>query len=211
MPFTDLPFLKSIKITAMTDNDIEPLASYLKSKAIHKPLSFQYTPDLIVNRLKSWPGFHKENFLIARDIRGRIVGCVAPWKASNISSINVLNYSGFGETLYSFSRFFSLFKFIKRLPPVGGTIPVKFLTHFYADNPDIFASLLAEVFRITGRDEILTYTHFRKTPLTMPPRNFFFSRIPFSIYTVLPADRTLPEFLHVHKVSPPPELEPVMI
>lgn len=211
VPFTDLPFLKSIKIQPLSDNDLEPLAAYLKSKSLHKPLCFPYSVDLLLERFKTWKGFHKENFLIAKDKHNNIIGSVAPWKASQIFNISVLNYSGFGETIYTFSKFFSLFKFVKRLPPVGGQLNMKFLTHLYADNPDIFAALLAEVFRTTQSDELLSYPHFHKTPLTMPPRNFLTSQIPFSIYAILPPEKALPDFLQLHKVTPPPEIEPILI
>lgn len=211
VPFTDLPFLNSIKIAPMEPKDLEPLAAYLKSKAIYKPLSFPYSVDLLQERFKMWRGFEMHNFLIAKDSRGNIIGSVAPWKASQILGISVLNYTGFGETIYTFSKYFSYFGFVKRLPPVGGQVNMKFLTHLYADNPDIFAALLAEAFRTTQKDELLSYAHFHKTPLTMPPQNFLSSRIPFSIYTILPPEKPLPDFLQLHKVTPPPEIEPILV
>ncbi|MES2769758.1 MAG: hypothetical protein V4596_11495 [Bdellovibrionota bacterium] len=211
VPFTDLPFLKSIKIAPMSPNDLEPLASYLKSRALHKPLSFPYSVDLLLERFKKWKGFDMHNFLIAKDSRNNIIGCVAPWKASHILGISVLNYTGFGETIYEFSKWMSYFGFVKRLPAIGGEVKMKFLTHLYADNPDIFGALLAEVFRTTQKDELLSYPHFNKTPLTMPPKNFLSSKLPFSIYTILPPEKPLPDFLQLHKVTPPPEIEPILV
>jgi len=210
-PFSDLPFLSTIKISQMQKEDLEPLAYYLKSKAIHKPLSFPYSVALLEERFKNWHGFEMSNFLIARDSKKNIIGCVAPWKGSQISNITVTNYSGFGETAYSFSKWFSMFNFVKRLPPIGGSLKVKYLTHFYADNPDIFASLLSEAFRVAEKNELLSYAHFFKTPLTMPPKMFFTSRIPFSIYSVMPPDKSIPEFLLPQKVTPPPEIEPILV
>jgi hypothetical protein len=195
----------------LTENDIEPLAHFLRSKTLHRPLSFPYTADLIQHRLTNWPGFNKENFILAKDSRGNIVGSAAPWKASQIFNVNVLNYSGFGETIYAFSRWFSLFKFVKKLPRIGETLPLKFITHLHADNPDIFGALLAESFRITSREELLTYIHFNGMPLTLPPKSFLISQIPFAMYTVLPPEKPLPEFLQLHKATPPPELESVLI
>jgi hypothetical protein len=195
----------------MTMNDLEPLASYLKSKAVHKPLSFPYSADLLMQRFAKWPGFEMKNFLIAKDSRKNIIGCAAPWKASQILSISVSKYSGFGETIYSFSKWFSYFNFVKRLPPAGQELKIKFLTHLYADNPDIFATILAEAFRITQKNELLCYPHFDRTPLTLPPKNFLTSKMPFSIYTVMPPEKPLPEFLQTHKVTPPPEIEPILV
>ncbi len=211
IPFSDLPFLSSLKMDRLTENDIEPLAHFLRSKTLHRPLSFAYTADLIQHRLKNWPGFHKENFILAKDARGNIVGSAAPWKASQVFNVNVLNYSGFGETIYAFSRWLSLFKFVKKMPRIGETLPLKFITHLHADNPDIFGALLAESFRITSREELLTYIHFNGMPLTLPPKSFLISQIPFAMYTVLPPEKPLPEFLHLHKATPPPELEAVLI
>jgi hypothetical protein len=211
VPFTDLPFLKSIKIAPMVPEDLEPLAHYLKTKSLHKPLSFPHSVDLLLERFKKWKGFEMHNFLIAKDSSKNIIGCVAPWKASQILGISVLNYTGFGETIYSFSKYLSYFGFVKRLPAVGQDLKIKFLTHLYADNPDIFAALLAEAFRITEKDELLSYPHFFRTPLTLPPKNFISSRLPFSIYTILPPEKPLPEFLQLHKVTPPPEIEPILV
>lgn len=211
VPFSDLPFLKSINIAPLQPSDLEALAAYLKSKAIHKPLGFPYSTDLLLERFKKWKGFEMHNFLIAKDVRNNIIGCVAPWKASQILNITVLNYTGFGETIYTFSKYFSYFGFVKRLPPIGGEVKMKFLTHLYADNPDIFGALLAEAFKVTQKDELLCYPHFQKIPLTMPPKNFLSSRIPFSIYTILPPEKPLPDFLQLHKVTPPPEIEPILV
>lgn len=211
VPFTNLPFLSSVKLDRLTDNDIEPLAKYLHAKTFHRPLSFNYTPDFLQNRIRSWPGFEKENFILAKDHRNNIIGCVAPWKASQIFNVTVLNYSGFGETIYAFSKWLSYMKFVKRLPSVNDRLPLKFLTHFHADNPDIFGALLSEVFRITSREELLTYIHFNGVPLTLPPRSFLTSQIPFALYSVLPADRALPDFLYLNRASPPPDLESVLI
>ncbi len=210
VPFTNLPFLKSVNIAPMEPEDLEPLAKYLSSKAIHKPLSFPYSVELLQERFKTWKGFEMHNFLIAKNSRGDIIGCVAPWKASQIMEISVNNYSGFGETVYTFSKWFSYLGFVKRLPAVAEDIKIKFLTHLYADNPDIFAALLAEAFRVTQKDELLTYPHFITTPLTMPPKSFLVSNIPFSIYTILPPEKALPDFLQLHNITPPPEIEPIL-
>ncbi len=211
IPFTNLPFLSTVRIEPMSTNDLEPLAQYLKSKAIHKPLSFPYSADLLNHRFQTWPGFEMKNFLIAKDSQKNIIGCAAPWKASQISSIIISKYSGFGETIYSFSKWLSYLNFVKRLPPEGQELKIKFLTHLYADNPDIFATILSEAFQITQKNELICYPHFEKTPLTMPQRNFLTSRMPFSIYTVMPPETPLPEFLQMHKVTPPPEIEPILV
>lgn len=209
-PFIQGNPLNTVKIFEGEANDLEPLVNYLNKKSRNILFAFPYTVELMQERFKSWSGLSLDNFLIAKDVRGNIVGCCAPWK-SRSQYINVTKYSGIGTSFKNLMRAGSLLGFVKSLPSVGHHLNMKYLTHLQADNPDIFRRMLKTALRRTVKDEFLAYINFERDPLKLPPRVFVTSTIPFALYSVLPPGMPLPSYLYPNTFVPAPELEPNLI
>lgn len=203
--------LTTIQIRPASDQDMDPLVQYLAKKSAGRPLAFDYTADLLRHRLKTWPGFQMSSFLIATDKRGNIRGCVAPWSSEQVQKLRIQSYGGFAQTARGALRFGSAFKLATPLPAAGEFYKFQSLTHMYADNPDIFDVLLEESWHRRPVNHTLVYPHFHKLPMTMPPKQFFYSKMPMALYVVTPGEAELPFDLLYNPVDNPPELELCLI
>lgn len=203
--------LTTIQIKPGTESDIEPLAHYLTQKSVNRPLAFRYSPDFLKARIERWPGFQISNFLVARDKRGNIRGCVAPWSHDSVQKLRIHGYHGFAQTARGALKAASTVRLTTPLPPVGSHLKLQSLTHLYADNPDIFDVLLEESWHRRPVDHVLVYPHFHKLPMTEPPSQFFSSKTPMALYVVTPEEDELPFDLLYNPVEHPPELELCLI
>lgn len=203
--------LNTIKLVRANQNDLAPLAEYLKKKSRNRALSFIYSEDFLKERFNRWPGLRPESFILAKDRRDVIVGCTAPWSNNKVQRLFANKYSGFAETAKTALKFGSWFNLSSALPAAGDELQVEFLTHLYADNPDIFESLLEESYRTRAPNSALTYAHFNNYPQTEPTKQFFYSRTPSALYTVSPTSQELPRELLHSPQEYPPELELCLI
>lgn len=203
--------LTTIQIKPAELNDLEAIAAYLRSKSHHRPLSFDYTAELLSHRIQNWPGLQISSFLLARDKRGNIRGCVAPWTNDSVQRLQIQRYGGFAHTARGALKFGAAFKFTTPLPQPGGYYKFQCLTHLNADNPDIFDVLLEEAWHRRPVDHTLVYTHFHRLPMTMPPNQFFYSKTPLALFVVTPGEEELPFELLNNPIDRPPELELCLI
>jgi hypothetical protein len=202
------PRLKTITIRrAEANKDFEALARFLAKKTSGRLLSVKYTADLLNQRIQTWPGLSERSFLLALDQKQNIIGCVAPWDGSQVQKFLVEKYNGFGSTLRKGLNFISMTGLTSKLPREGGPLDFYYLTHFYADNPDIFYSLLFDAYEWARPKRFLVYSHFTVDPTTRPPRSFVTATVPFSLYTVLTHTTELPDFLRMPKVRRAPDFE----
>lgn len=210
LPFAIKP-LHTIDISPATENDLDALAYYLREKSRDRALSFVYTPELLRKQINTWPGLYPQSFLIARDKSKNIIGCVAPWDSFEVQNFVVQNYHGFTYSIKKLFDWTSIFKLTTRLPDPGEVLNFRYLTHFYADNPDIFYSLLYECYDRTPMSKILAYPHFAHDLISIPPRGFISSSSPMAIYTLLPPHKDLPDYLRVNRQELPPDIELALI
>jgi hypothetical protein len=125
--------------------------------------------------------------------------------------MKINHYGGFAQTARGALKFGSALKLTTPLPPPGDYFKFQCLTHLYADNPDIFDVLLEEAWHRRPVDHALVYTHFHRLPMTMPPKQFFYSKTPLALFVVTPGDVELPFELLNNPIDRPPELELCLI
>lgn len=203
--------LNSIKINRGDSADIEALADYLRKKSAKHPLAFSYSPELLHKRFQSWPGLRIDSFLIAKDKRGQIVGCTAPWSTSSVQRLFAEKYEGFAESTRTALKIGSWFGLSSKLPPTTEEIQTEFLTHLHADNADIFAVLLEHAYAERAPNAVLVYPHFHSYPKTLPPKVFFHSTSKASLYMFKPSQEDIPQELLHAPMEYPPELELCLI
>lgn len=178
----------SERIRSATKDDLDELRAFLASRGQQRTLGEDFTGDLLDRRLAEWPGFSLDDFLLARDDSGRIVGCLAPWDTTSVKRTRVLAYhrsmAWMKRTLDIGSM---LFRF-PRLPDAGECFRFAFLTHLEVaeDDPAVFTDLLrAAYLRLRGRD-----LHFmsafvpRNSPLETSFRGFMVQRTAMTLYAV---------------------------
>lgn len=207
LPFAPPPLRTLIIRRADAAADFEALAAYLRKKTEARLLAYEYSAELLKKRVDSWPGLTDRSFILAEDRRGNIVGCVAPWDSRAVQTFAVHQYNGFSKTLRNTLNVLSLSRMTSRLPRTGDHLNFEYLTHFHADNIDIFYSLLYEAYEHARPLKFLLYSHFTVDPKTHPPRSFAAAKVPFSLYTVLSPKTELPDFLRMPRVRAAPDFE----
>jgi hypothetical protein len=199
--------LPSIRITSFQESDRDALIDYLLKKKAIKPLCFSPEPENVVQYIDRWEGLKWDHFILAKDNRKNILGCTAKWSPSRIQTILPVNYSPQATTLKEGLHLLSFLGVTKQLPPLGQPLEFSFLTHLFAENPDIFYSLLENSYRSSVGNEILVYTHFDNYWLTTPPRGFISATIPGGFYCMLSPEQSVPDFLKPTHLYEPPDFE----
>lgn len=204
--FADQP-LSSIQIGHGLESDIEEICQYLKEKSVRRPLRYNLTPEILKNRIDSWPNFNIENFLLARDRNQKLIGCMAPWDNSSVQQIVVEKYHGKSFQYYSTSRTLALMGMARPLPAPGQAFRPKHITHSACDNPDIFYSLLSYAYDHCRHKELLIYPNYQGEFATRPPRSFMSIKVPYGFYSVLDTHKRLPPYLHPNPFNPAPDFQ----
>ncbi|OFZ10949.1 MAG: hypothetical protein A2Z20_08870 [Bdellovibrionales bacterium RBG_16_40_8] len=209
-PFHAVP-LPGIKIRTANNNDFAQLAEYILRKTEKRPLRFYNTVENFQQSIERWHDLFVENFLLAFDRHNNIIGCAAPWSSERVQRLYAAKYDDKAANFQSLLAVLSCLRIAHPLAKEGQEFEFRHLTHLFADNPDIFYSLLYNAFKQLDKKEFLLYPHFEGELLTLPPRSFISARTPFGLYCVLPPADPVPEFLKPRSLFLPPVFEPAFI
>jgi hypothetical protein len=199
------PPLASIKIDRGRTEDAEAITRYLMEKSVRRPLRYHLTVEELERRCRAWPNFSLQNFLIARNAQGTVIGCMAPWNNRDVQRIVPAKYHHRSFQVYSTSRTLAALRLARPLPKPGEAFSVKHITHAAFDNPDIFISLLTRAFDECRNNELLIYPNYYGDYATRPPSSFVHVKIPYGFYTLLDNEETLPRHLHPNPFFPAPD------
>jgi hypothetical protein len=205
-PFHSNP-LPDIKVRNAKPQDFGALAEYLVKKSAPRPLRFIDSVKDVESQLEAWRDLYIENFLLAEDINGNIIGCGAPWSPQQIQRVYALAYSPQLSNLKDVLKLLSWFNVAHPLPEEGQELPLRHLSFLNADNPDIFYSILYQAFLRTSKNEVLVYPHFHDHLMARPPKGFITSRKQYGMYCVLSPNDTVPSFLRPSPLAEPPAFE----
>ncbi|MEM7647076.1 MAG: hypothetical protein AAF203_09220, partial [Pseudomonadota bacterium] len=133
--FPDIP-PESIVIRHGQTEDVEAICRYLQEKSVRRPLRYYLTPEELERRCRNWPNFSIQNFLVARNAQGKIIGCMAPWNNRDVQRVIAHKYRRKSFQIYSTSRTLSPLGLTRPLPKPGDPFKVKHITHSAYDNPD---------------------------------------------------------------------------
>jgi hypothetical protein len=197
--------MPSIRLSHGEEKDLEEICTYLMQKKIGSKFYFNLTPDALKQKMKIWPNFSPYNFILARNSKGQLVGCMAPWNNRDAQQWVAQKYSGEGELIYNILKLTKPFRLTTAFPPPGRPVNTKFLTHLGVDNAEVFYALLHRAYAESEHDEILVHTNYFGDYHTRPPEGFMSTKIPFGFYSVLSPEADLPAFLKPNPFSPPPD------
>lgn len=196
--------LSSIQISRGTSLDFGPLASYLQKKSSSQILHPDWSVHNFYTRLKRWKTLSIEDFFIAKNHQGRVIGCIAPWSYNQIQTLIPLSYSAQAENFRQFLKFGNFFGYsrpiTKSAAKSGLTQPMElsFLTHLYADNEDIFEALLYSAWESVGPNNFLVYLANEEDLHLSPPRDWVAVSQRYGLFCILEPDSEIPEFLSPH-------------
>ncbi|OQW52814.1 MAG: hypothetical protein A4S09_08195 [Proteobacteria bacterium SG_bin7] len=183
LPFLVNP-LPSIKIVNADHRILDKLLDYIRNKSKNKPLSFENSNENFLRRLSLWKGLKLEDFLVAFDSQGNIVGCVAPWSPVAIQSFQATGYHGSISSYRNMFAVGSLFGITRRFPSRNKSLNFKFLSHLFVNNHDIFQALLYTSYKQSKKNEFLVYQNFDGDLVTWLPKYFIGWSMPFGLYSI---------------------------
>ncbi|PIS09732.1 MAG: hypothetical protein COT73_13165 [Bdellovibrio sp. CG10_big_fil_rev_8_21_14_0_10_47_8] len=202
----------SIKIRTGSPATLDALIEYIVRRSQYRPFASVWDEASFHKKMARLKGLKLSDFLIAFDSLDNVIGCLAPWSAADIQDLIPLRYSLRGHNFRQFLKFFWLFGMTRRLAkPVVSTgietpLQFRYLTHVFADNEDIFESLLYQAFENASPQEFLLYAHTDQDFRLLPPESWISASLPYALYSVVPPEREMPSFLHP-SVSLNPEIE----
>ena len=115
--------LKDIKFSRGSLTDKEEITDFLRSQNKEKAFGFCFEDkfDEINFRLEKWQNFLLENFILARDAAGKIIGLTLLWTPSPSKKIKIEKLQA------SLKLYFYLQRIFKKSPKEGGELEVLYL------------------------------------------------------------------------------------
>lgn len=204
--------LSSIKIRPGSEATYGGLLDYIIRRSQYRPFASVWDEASFKQKMARLPGMKLSDFLIAFDAEDNVVGCMAPWSAQGIQDFVPLSYSLQGHNFRQFLKFFWMFGMTRRLAkPVISTgveakLQFRYLTNVFADNEDVFESLLYTAYENISPQEFLLYAHTEQDYRLLPPEDWVSASLPYALYAVVPPEKEMPAFLHP-SISLNPEIE----
>lgn len=188
-------------------SDRDKLHSYLYANNSKMPIRFIDSSTEIQERIYNWPYLGFEDFVLALDYQNRIVGCVAPWSNPALE-IRIKKYSNnLARSAEQSLKVLSWLGMAHPLPKEGEVLPITYLTHFNADNPDIFYSLLLHCYENVQKKDLLIFNHFEGHLNSLAPKDFMSSKVQYGLYCMLSPEDQVPSFLKPSPYKDPPDFD----
>ena len=140
--------LPSIQIRQGNPANVDALAAYIIRRSQYRPFASVWDYQSFEKKIERLSGLKLSDFWIAFDSEDNIIGCLAPWSPSGIQDFIPLSYSLRAHNFRQFLKFFWLLGMTRRLAkPVVSTgleskLQFRYLTNVFADNEDVFESML---------------------------------------------------------------------
>ena len=206
IPLAEAP-LSSIRLSTLQLNEVEALCKYMRKQAEFKTLAGLWEPDDFVSQVSSWPGLKIEDFRVAKDAAGNILGVAALWDCARTQSLIPQTYHGLAQTVHQSLNFASWFGVARPTAQPRKAMQMKMLTHIACESAEVFHRLADDAFSRLGPKEFLAYAHFRGHWRTLPPRSFISANIPYGFYLILPPNQEPPSWVTPDPQWLPPEFE----
>ena len=210
-PWASKP-LKSIKIRRGSKATYDSLLEYIIRRSQYRPFASVWDEASFQAKMEGLKGQKLSDFIIAFDSLDNVVGCLAPWSGGGVQDYIPISYSLVGHNFRQYLKFLWLFGLTRRLTkPVASTgleqkLQFAYLTNVFADNEDVFESLLHTVFDEVGPQKFLLYAHTEQDYRLLPPSDWISASYPYALYSVVPPEKPMPDFLHP-SISQNPEIE----
>lgn len=205
--------LPHLRIRRGSLSNVEALINYIVQKSKQKDLATVWDPKSFFEKLERWKGLKLEDFIIAFDKNDNVVGCAAPWSSGGVQDFIPLEYSLRAHNFRQFLKFGKLLGWTRTLTKpisrlkVEASFNFKYLNFLFADNGDIFESLLWKAYDEAQENEFIVYNQQRAEYIYRRPLDWISAKMPFGLYLLLPPDQEPPEFLHPSNEKPI-EIEP---
>ncbi len=210
-PWASSP-LTTIDIRPAHVSDISALQDYIKNRQKLMPFYIPQKHTDLLGMISHWPGLKISDFLMAFDKDKNIIGCASLWDTSNVETIQVINKTKRVKTFEQTLKTLSYLGITRALfNSSSNTLNMMQLNFLYANNPDIFYSLLRRAFQVTPKTHFLAYLNFENQKSFLPPRGFISQGVPYNLYCLLAPGDNVPEFLKPTFLEKPPDIDLAVI
>jgi len=194
-----LPERSPHRVRNATAADVPEVAALLDADARRRPFGYPMPEWELRRRLAAWPGLRIEDFHLAHDRHGVLLGVVAPWDASPVKQTMVHAYRGRMRRVRIAHDVAARLLGRSRLPASGGALRYQYLTHLAvrADDPTVLRALLGSAFAAARR----AGHHFLSVPVPVGDpmseayRGYLGTDIRAGLYVVTVAGTPAPEGL----------------
>ncbi len=197
--------IPAIRISHAWESDLEELSDYMMQRKVGSRIFINTDKERLLDRFRTWPNFSVSNFLIARNYKNEIIGCMAPWNNSGVQQYVVRGYSPEAELLRGTLDITSTLRMTHFMPQVNQPFQLKYITHCAVDNPEVFYSMICRAYAESQRGEILVHTNYFGDFHTRAPLSFMTTKLPFGYYSVFSPEEELPSFLKPNPFAAPPD------
>jgi hypothetical protein len=194
-----------LNVSRASPIDKEDLMNYLLQKMSLREFKPFWDLASLNQYLNNIPYLTLRDFWIAKNSLGEIVGCTAPCATDQFFEIQPTHYSARAVNFYQLLKFGSYLNWSRRIPNIrsGDPFKFKFLTHLFADNQDIFESLIETCFNTCTQNEFLIYLAMNDDIQMKPPLNYINTSIPYGFYSILSKFQNSPPYLQANDLSYP--------
>lgn len=206
LPLSPSP-LKTIEIRKARSEDLHLLQEYIERKQQGRPISEHTKSHDLMYLFEQWPQFNLDNFLIAFDMRKKIVGCLALWDGNPVQSFVPQKWNQKSATFRQTLKFLSLLGLAKSFGPRTEPLNMIQMNHIYVNNPDVFNSLVKKAWSLIPKNHFLVYVHFTSELATHVPRSYITTKTDYGLYCVLTPKDPIPDFLKPIYLGAPPDFE----
>lgn len=132
-------------VEAARPEDLDDVVRFLAERQRARTFGYVVDRKLLETRLTEWPGLGVQDFLLARDRSGRLVGCAAPWNPHAVRRNRVLGYGGPMRLFRAAYGAYARLRGVEPLPVPGEAFRMAFLTHMEVedDDPRVLGRLVA--------------------------------------------------------------------
>lgn len=146
--FKKSPRPSAFRVRPATLEDIGLITERLRIDHRQRPFGYVVDDATLPGDLARWPGLRIEDFLLAFDGGGRLVGVTAVWDAHAVKRYRVLGYRGQMKLVRAGFNALAFVTGATPLPPPGELMSYFYLTHtsVVGDDPAIMAALLDRIY-----------------------------------------------------------------
>ncbi|MFZ4404261.1 MAG: hypothetical protein ACOYOK_09190 [Pseudobdellovibrionaceae bacterium] len=201
LPWAKVP-LPHLRIKPVGTHNAEAVVEYIVQKSKQRELSLTSSPDLFWDKIQRWRGLNIEDFVVAFDRQDKVVGCLAPWSSAGLQSYIPLGYNLRAHNFRQFLKFGQILGWTRALTKPAHRLGMEAPLHFrhldfvFAENADIFETLLWSAFEQSHPNEFLLYYKSKGDFIYQRPVNWISAKQNFDLYYLKTPENPLPGFLH---------------
>jgi hypothetical protein len=177
-----------VTVKRATIADSERLRALLDADARERDFGVVFDAPTWARRLSRWPSFGIENFYLAVDEEGALLGCLAPWDSSAVNRVVIERLPAAARWVRSAYNALAPLTGKPRIPADSdGHLPDVWLTHVAVKprDPEIFAALLDAAYAdlaASGRFATVSLCAFEDDPLARALDRYWRYAVPMDLY-----------------------------